>query len=204
MTKLKIGQRWISEPEPELGLGIVESVEKNQVQLTFKAANEMRLYAPGNAPIKRVEFREGDTIYTQAGVPVVVEAVRENNGLLTYIAGNSEIPEAMVADATSFSKPEDRLFRGQTDPTNSFTLRYETMRHQHAMRMSEIAGFAGGRIDLIPHQIYIASRVANRYAPRVLLADEVGLGKTIEACLILHRLHLTGRAERMLIVLPES
>ena len=40
--------------------------------------------------------------------------------------------------------------------------------------------------------------------PRVLLADEVGLGKTIEACLILHRLHLTGRAERMLIVLPES
>jgi ATP-dependent helicase HepA len=62
----------------------------------------------------------------------------------------------------------------------------------------------GGRIDLIPHQLYIASEVANRYMPRVLLADEVGLGKTIEACLILHRLHLTGRAERILIVLPES
>ena len=39
---------------------------------------------------------------------------------------------------------------------------------------------------------------------QVLLADEVGLGKTIEACLVLHRLHLTGRASRILIMVPES
>ena len=69
---------------------------------------------------------------------------------------------------------------------------------------SILAGLLGGRIDLIPHQLYIAKEVANRYAPRVLLADEVGLGKTIEACLILHRLILTGRAQRVLIILPES
>ena len=43
----------------------------------------------------------------------------------------------------------------------------------------------GGRIDLIPHQLYIANEIANRFCPRVLLSDEVGLGKTIEACLIL-------------------
>lgn len=204
MKQFKIGQRWISEPEPELGLGIVESVEKHQLRIAFKAANEVRLYAPDNAPIKRVAFREGDTIVTQENQSLVIEAVREVDGLLVYVSGNTEIPEALVADSTSFSKPEDRLIGGQTDPTNSFSLRYETMRHQHTMRKSEIAGFAGGRIDLIPHQLYIASEVANRYAPRVLLADEVGLGKTIETCLILQRLYLTGRAERILIVLPES
>lgn len=204
MINFKIGQRWISETEPELGLGIVEAVEKNQVRLAFKAANEVRLYAPDNAPIKRVEFRAGDTINTQAGTSVVIEEAREDEGLLTYLAENQKIPEALVADITSFSKPEDRLISGQTDSTNSFALRYETMQHQNTMRRSEVAGFVGGRIELIPHQLYIASEVANRYAPRVLLADEVGLGKTIEACLILHRLHLTGRAERMLIILPES
>ncbi len=204
MTNFKIGQRWVSKTEPELGLGIVEAVDKNRIQLAFKAANEMRLYAPDNAPIKRVEFRAGDTIQTQSGIPVVIDEVREYDGLLKYLADNQEIPEALVADVTSFSKPEDRLIAGQADSTNSFALRYETMQHQHAMRRSEVAGFAGGRIELIPHQLYIASEVANRYAPRVLLADEVGLGKTIEACLILHRLHLTGRAERMLIILPES
>ena len=58
-------------------------------------------------------------------------------------------------------------------------------------------------MDLIPHQLSIAAEVAGRLRPRVLLADEVGLGKTIEAGLILHRLHLTGRAERILILVPE-
>ena len=168
MTNFKIGQRWVSKTEPELGLGIVEAVDKNRIQLAFKAANEMRLYAPDNAPIKRVEFRAGDTIQTQSGIPVVIDEVREYDGLLTYLADNQEIPEALVADVTSFSKPEDRLIAGQADSTNSFALRYETMQHQHAMRRSEVAGFAGGRIELIPHQLYIASEVANRYAPRVL------------------------------------
>src|SRR6185295_1984457 len=51
---------------------------------------------------------------------------------------------------------------------------------------------------------YIAAEVSSRLHPRVLLADEVGLGKTIEACLILHRLILAGRAHRVLIVVPDS
>ncbi|MEM7672875.1 MAG: RNA polymerase-associated protein RapA, partial [Verrucomicrobiota bacterium] len=72
------------------------------------------------------------------------------------------------------------------------------------IRKAANRGFTGGRIDLIEHQLYIAKEVSSRLRPRVLLADEVGLGKTIEACLVLHRLHLTGRAERTLIVLPES
>ena len=78
------------------------------------------------------------------------------------------------------------------------------LEHQHRRRKSKVRGFVGGRIDLIPHQLYIASEVAGRLVPRVLLADEVGLGKTIEACLILHRLILTGRAQRVLILVPES
>ena len=204
MIEFKIGQRWISEPEPELGLGIIESVERHQILLAFKAANEIRLYAPGNAPIKRVKFCEGDTIQTQDGEQLVVETALEKDGLRTYICGDIEVPEAMLADETSFSKPEDRLIAGQADSTSNFILRYETIRHLSTMRKSDIAGFVGGQINLIPHQLYIASRVANRYVPRVLLSDEVGLGKTIEACLILHRLHLTGRAKRILIVLPES
>jgi ATP-dependent helicase HepA len=204
MAKFTIGQRWISETEPELGLGILESVERNQIKLLFPASSEARLYAPGNAPIKRVEFRAGDTILSQRGDTVLVETVKVEAGIITYIGGGVEVVEMDLADTISFSKPEDRLIGGQIDQSSAFTLRYEAiMRLAHA-RQSDVAGFVGGRIDLIPHQLYIASEVANRYMPRVLLADEVGLGKTIEACLILQRLHLTGRAERILIILPES
>jgi ATP-dependent helicase HepA len=135
---------------------------------------------------------------------LVIEEVIEADGRLTYRGGGHDVAEMDLADTISFSKPEDRLIGGQIDQSATFSLRYEAILCQSHARKSNVAGFIGGRIDLIPHQLYIASEVANRYLPRVLLADEVGLGKTIEACLILQRLHLTGRAQRILIVLPES
>lgn len=204
MTSFRIGQRWISETEPELGLGLLQQVSRYQIQLVFAAANEARLYAPANAPIKRVEFQVGDSIQSQAGATIVVESIQQSDGIFTYLGGGLQVLEQDLADNISFSKPEDRLMGGQIDQSASFALRYESIVRQCQMRKSEVAGFAGGRIDLIPHQLYIASEVSNRYLPRVLLADEVGLGKTIEACMILHRLHLTGRAQRILIILPES
>jgi ATP-dependent helicase HepA len=133
-----------------------------------------------------------------------VETVTEKEGLLTYEGAGHVIPEAELSDSISFSKPEERLINGQVDPSAAFALRLESLRRLSTARQSEVAGLTGGRIDLIPHQLYIAGEVAKRHAPRVLLADEVGLGKTIEACLILHRLILTGRAQRVLILLPES
>ena len=92
----------------------------------------------------------------------------------------------------------------QLDEPHLFHVRNEALTWQSRIRKAPNRGFTGGRVDLIEHQLYLAQEVASRLQPRVLLADEVGLGKTIEACLILHRLHLTGRAERALIILPES
>lgn len=59
-------------------------------------------------------------------------------------------------------------------------------------------------MDLIPHQFYIAGEVSSRYFPRVLLSDETGLGKTIEAGLILHRLLVTFQISRVLIIVPDA
>ena len=84
-----------------------------------------------------------------------------------------------------------------------FTLRYVALVNQHQRRSNPTRGLAGGRVSLIPHQLYIAHEVGHRYAPRVLLADEVGLGKTIEAGMIIHQQLLSGRAHRVLILLPE-
>ncbi len=204
MASYAIGQRWISETEPELGLGVIRSISRHQLELEFPASGERRIYAAANAPIKRVAFHVGDTIQSQQGLTCVITNLSETDGRITYHATEGDIPEELLADTISFSKPEDRLIGGQIDLTATFNLRYETIQRLSHARQSPVVGFIGGRIDLIPHQLYIAEEVANRYLPRVLLADEVGLGKTIEACLILHRLHLTGRAQRILIVLPES
>lgn len=197
------GQRWISESEPELGLGSVLEVRARTVIVVFPASGEKREYVRDNAPLKRVRFREGDKVKNRDESVMAIESVIERDRLFFYRASGREFCETELSDAISFNNPEDRLLAGQIDPTEVFDLRIAALKQQHRCRKSAVRGFVGGRIDLIPHQLYIVSEVASRMVPRVLLADEVGLGKTIEACLILHRLILTGRVKRALIVVPE-
>lgn len=56
----------------------------------------------------------------------------------------------------------------------------------------------------LPHQLYALNRAVSRERIRYLLADEVGLGKTIEAGLILRELKLRGMVERVLVVAPKG
>ena len=193
----------MSDSEPELGLGIILKAEFGRVELHFPAASEQRVYALKTAPLRRVQFKDGDRIKLHSGEQLGVDTVEERAGLLVYRCGEREVKETELSDTISFSTPEDRLLGGQTDESNTFNLRTEALQRRAAMRKSPVRGYVGGRVDLLPHQMYIAGEVAARLAPRVLLADEVGLGKTIEAGLILHRLHLTGRAGRVLILVPE-
>ena len=197
------GQRWVSNTETELGLGVVLKTEFGRMELFFPAAGELRQYALKTAPLRRVRFKEGDSIKTHQGDSHVVDHVDEQSGLITYLCGKIKIVESELADTISFSKPEDRLLAGQADELRVFDLRIEALQRRAAMQQSPVRGFVGGRVDLLPHQMYIANEVSSRLLPRVLLADEVGLGKTIEAGLILHRLHSTGRAGRILILMPE-
>ena len=204
MSTFTIGQRWISEPEPELGLGTVMESGDGRVQVLYPATGEVRVYTEENAPLRRVTFRVGETIEDHEGNSRTIDAIDETAGVLTYRGADWELPEAQLNDRLSVHGPIDRLRGGHVDDAAVFALRRRALEMMHGWRQSPVRGFVGGRIDLIPHQLYIAKEVGNRLAPRVLLADEVGLGKTIEAGLILHRLLVTGRAARVLILVPES
>ena len=206
MSPGKAGQRCLSEREPELGLGVVASVDPaaRRVAVEFPGTGEKRLYALGTAVLRRVLFRPGETVADRAGRRLVITAVEETDGLATYVGADRRLREDEIADATSVSRPHERLLAGEADETGTFDLRRRALEARARFRQSEVRGFLGGRIDLIPHQFHILAEVAGRQAPRVLLADEVGLGKTIEACLILQRLLATGRARRVLILVPEA
>ena len=197
------GQRLVSDSEPALGLGLVLKKEFGRVEVFFPAANEHRQYALRSAPLRRVRFKEGDAITLHTGEKRRVVSVSEVQALLVYCTAEGEVEEAQLADSISFSTPEARLLAGQTDESHLFELRHETLRRRAKILGSPVRGFVGGRVDLIPHQMYIARQVVSGLSPRALLADEVGLGKTIEAGLILHRLHLAGRAQRILVLVPD-
>ena len=64
--------------------------------------------------------------------------------------------------------------------------------------------FSRSRIDLLPHQLWVCRRVLERWPARWLVADDVGLGKTVEAGLILWPLLARGQVRRLLILCPAS
>ncbi|MEW8126439.1 MAG: RNA polymerase-associated protein RapA [Candidatus Thiodiazotropha endolucinida] len=202
------GQRWISDSESELGLGSVVECQGRTVSIHFPAVGETRVYARQGAPLTRVAFSVGDRVESRDGDTLLVSRVIEKNGCLNYLGEDqtgrqSTLAEADLNDSLRIDQPQQRLSAGQIDPPHWFNLRYHTLRRFGRHLQSPILGLGGPRIDLIPHQLYIAHEVANRPNPRVLLADEVGLGKTIEACLILHHQLMTGRTSRALILVPD-
>jgi len=203
-----IGQRWVSQTEPQLGLGLVIEVSGRRVTVSFPAADEERTYATDNAPLARVRYQPGDLVYDQDHRPLTVESLDTQQDLFIYAAVDEDntpvsLPEVRLSPFARFTRPEQRLFCGQSDRLREFTLRYETLQHMAWHEQSPARGLIGSRTNHLQHQVYIAGEVSARYAPRVLLADEVGLGKTIEAGMILHQRILTGQAQRVLIVVPE-
>lgn len=204
-----IGQRWVSNGEAELGLGLIKDNTGRRIEVSFPASGEQRTYAADNAPLSRVQYPVGETVSTNEDVSFIITERHEFNDCFVYQGHDDQgneisIHEMDLNSFVQFSQPQDRLFAGQIDKNRQFELRVEALAHQHRLQQSAVFGLMGARVQLLPHQIYIAHQVANRHAPRVLLADEVGLGKTIEAGLIIHQQLITARANRVLIVVPDS
>lgn len=209
MQDFKVGQRWSSAGEISLGLGMVLEVDFRTVTLIFPGNGELRTYAKQDAPLSRVVFDQGDQISDQQGRQLEVLSVQSNDGLMVYQCRDQQsrqvsLPEGKLNSFLKLNQPLQRLLNGQLDKNQWFELRARTRKVQSLLFSSSLYGLTGCRTSLIDHQLYIAHEVAGRYAPRVLLADEVGLGKTIEAGLILHQQLLTERIRRVLIVVPES
>ncbi|HET6433723.1 RNA polymerase-associated protein RapA [Dyella sp.] len=197
------GQRWISTAEPELGLGTVLRVEGRGVQVLFAKAGVLRPYAMESAPLVRAEFRPGQRVAGK-GISFLVERIDVREGLLVYRGEGREMEEGQLDDEQSVSQADDRLIGGRTDPVAQFELRLDALRRRAEARRSPTWGLAAARVGLVPHQLRVAGIAAARRPPRVLLADEVGLGKTIEAGMILARQLATGRASRALVLLPDT
>ena len=136
------GQRWVSDSEPELGLGIILKADFGQVEIFFPAADEHRRYSMKSAPLRRVRFKEGDRIKLHnEGVEWVVESDRGARGAVRLSRRRAKkSPEAELSDTISFSSPEERLLAGQVDELETFALRAEVLERRCAH--SEVAACA--------------------------------------------------------------
>ena len=89
------GQRWVSDSELKLGLGIILRAESGRVELLFPAAQEQRHDALKTAPLRRVLFKDRDRIKPHDGAELLVDTVENRAGLLIYRGGAREVAEVM-------------------------------------------------------------------------------------------------------------
>jgi len=138
-------------------------------------------------------------VHDEYGDGVVVKSPQDGWVPVFFAAGERQVPVASVR--TEPSRAEQMLggVEGTADRLRSVWLSYEA----HALPLMEnAAALTAAKIDLLPHQVVLTHRIATAAPRRFLVADEVGLGKTIEAALILRELVSRGELRRALMVVP--
>jgi ATP-dependent helicase HepA len=187
---------------PELGIGRVTALEARALLVEFpRSGTTLRLAANTDAlspvdlspgrPVRITETREETTI-----------VARLPNGTLQLANGRTASSHALWPLELEGALLE-RLALGDLDDVEDFVTRLDIL---HLLTLREADGlgsFLGGRVRLFPHQLHVAERASAGDPVRWLLADEVGLGKTIEAALILNRLVHAGKIDRCLVVAPD-
>jgi ATP-dependent helicase HepA len=188
---------------PELGIGRVTGFETRALVVEFPRSGQTLRLAAGTDALVPVDLSPGR--------PVRIIETREETTVAARLAdGTVRLANGRTASSHALWPLElegallDRLALGDVDDLEDFTIRLDIL---HLLTLREADGlgsFLGGRVRLFPHQLYVAERASTSDPVRWLLADEVGLGKTIEAALILNRLVHAGKIDRCLVVVPDA
>jgi ATP-dependent helicase HepA len=198
----KPGDRLTHRFNPELGPGQVVEVRGRNVVVNFPDSGQTLSLATNSDALVRLVLAPGARARLEGTNETVV--VSSCGGGVCRLEDGREVPVSGLWPLPAELPPAERLARGQVDSYDDFLNRMDGLRLQRIRQAGGLGSFLGGRIQLFPHQLYAAERACHSDPVRWLLADEVGLGKTVEACLILNRLLQTGRADRTLVVAPET
>ena len=148
------------------------------------------------------EFAAGQkVVHPELGEGVVVGS--EPTGFLRVFfqaVGEKQVPPEQLGGATTWTQ---RVIDGLQPATpDAIEKLWMAVEAAQLPLMESAATLTAAKVDLLPHQVVLVHRVANAQPRRFMIADEVGLGKTIETALILRELASRGELERALIVVP--
>jgi superfamily II DNA or RNA helicase len=146
------------------------------------------------------QFQPGERIaHNELGQGVVLDMERDGYLRAFFGVGERRVPVGSVLRQMSRTERVLRSVAGGAERARRAWLSYEA----HALPLMESASaLTSAKIDLLPHQVVLTHRVATASPRRYLIADEVGLGKTIETALILRELASRGELNRALMVVP--
>ena len=199
-------------PQPEWGVGhlalLQEAGAKAVVFFPSREDAPVLVSTKGGALVA-CALPPGEPIVTTKGRPATV--VREEpgaRGLRRYVirytdtGEEDEMPESEVRALPPRSDLLSTLREGRVGDSKAFMLRKQALVLDDERRCDALGALLASRVMVKPHQVGVVQRVLSARRPRFVLADEVGLGKTIEAGMVFSALRLAGLARRVLVVAP--
>jgi SNF2 family DNA or RNA helicase len=200
--------RWTAAPGTGVGVVTVTAPNGRKIHVHLDTGED-QLFAWPNDALERVLFDAGDDVHLVADDEVgVVSAVSQLNGRTVYSVNlPGGMKKTVLEDGLRraiLTDPLELMRRGQLHSARSVNLRLAATRLLFAHQYDELSSLSNSRVEIKAHQVGVLHRVATSYPHRFLLADEVGLGKTVEAGLILKELKARGMAKRVLVLAPSG
>ncbi|HET6343770.1 MAG TPA: SNF2-related protein, partial [Myxococcota bacterium] len=195
--------------DPSLGVGVVTEREGPRVRVRFLRLREERSYTTRSTEyaILRYEISHGERVQDRTGREVRVQRrlAMTDDGLAVYeLDDGSNIVESELVPHVRDIGAKERLATLNLAHPEVVRARMQGLRLAHFGKRPGYAAILGSRVQWLPHQVDVSTRAVERDPVRMLLADEVGLGKTVEAALIYAGLRNEGRADRVLILTPDA
>ena len=124
--------------------------------------------------------------FPEKGVGTIVSIQKVFNQLYAEVFFDAPREKVIVSenDLVILSAPDIKLKSGTYSPSGQFLLRFLKDQLKAITTQEGIQSAGNFKILTLPHQVLAVSFVMDQFKPRALIADEVGLGKTIEAALI--------------------
>lgn len=209
---LLLGNHVVHRDQRAWGVGRVVGISRDGLRLAVRFAGRPReelQVATRDPSLLRYRFQPGDEVKLRGADDRIVRGVvlgadRGDLDTLTVEAEDEqyELSEKNVASLPPPSRVVEALVQGAWGEARNFLLRQSTLRLDIERRCDGLGALFASRVMVKPYQVAVAHRVLTDRMPRYVLADEVGLGKTIEAGLIISALLHARLARRVLVVAP--
>jgi ATP-dependent helicase HepA len=196
--------------QPEWGVGhLVRTFEGGTVaEVLFPGRSQPTLVSTRGNTLIPHPFVPGDRVRTGKGREATITGEEPGGrGLRRYLVRFEDGSEDELPESEVHARPPDTdllttLREGRVADARAFLLRRQALALDEERRNDALGALLASRVMVKPHQVGVVQRVLSARRPRFVLADEVGLGKTIEAGMIFSALRLSGLAARVLVVAP--
>jgi hypothetical protein len=185
--------------------GVVQSMQEGNATVRFDDGDTITFKCKAGA-VQRVLFAAGSQVMRRTdnalGVVTAQLPGRDNpTWAVVFSTTTANVAEMGLRPAV-ISDPMDRMRSHHLGSAADFNLRSVAADYWTGHLHNNLVSLTHARVDLKPHQVYVVHRVISKYPHRFLLCDEVGLGKTIEAAMVIKELRARSQAKRVLILVP--